>query len=82
MTLRDWIKRTPPAERARICSKIGTTMDYLWQIAGGHSRPGVRLSLLLEAETGVTRYQLRPDVFGNAPDSPRHSSPHANDAAA
>lgn len=62
MNLKEWIKATPPAERRAICKEIGTTMDYLWQIAGGHSRPGARMALVIEAATGVSRYELRPDL--------------------
>ena len=67
MNLREWIRATPPEERKSVCTVIGTTPDYLWQIAGNHSRPSALLALAIERETGVSRYELRPDVFGPAP---------------
>lgn len=63
MNLRDWIRATRPSDRQRICAEIGTTPDYLWQIAGGHSKPSARLTLLLERATGVSRHDLRPDIY-------------------
>lgn len=71
MTLRDWIRATTPSARRLVCGEIGTTMDYLWQIAGGHSRPSVHLSLAIERATGVSRHLLRPDVFGPDPGQDR-----------
>lgn len=63
MNLKEWIRATPPEKRKAICEAIGTTPDYLWQIAGGHSRPSARLSLAIERETGVSRHALRPDIY-------------------
>lgn len=67
MNLKDWIKTTPIARRLEACEEIGTTMDYLWQIAGGHSRAGAKKALAIEAATGVSRQELRPDIFGHPP---------------
>lgn len=71
MKLRDWIRATPPAERAEACAQIGTTMDYLWQIAGGHCRAGAKMAVAIEDATGVSKHDLRPDIFGPNP----HSAP-------
>lgn len=71
MNLRDWIRATSPKVRAEICAQqLHTTPDYLWQIAGGHSRPSARLANAIERATNgaVKREDLRPDVFGPAPD--------------
>lgn len=67
MNLRNWIRSTPPAEREALCKKIGTTKDYLWQIAGGHCRPGARMAIAIESITGVSKHDLRPDIFGPKP---------------
>ncbi|MCU0806570.1 MAG: helix-turn-helix domain-containing protein [Candidatus Contendobacter sp.] len=63
MNLKEWIRATRPEKRKAICDAIGTTPDYLWQIAGGHSRPSARLAIAIERETGVCRQKLRPDIF-------------------
>jgi DNA-binding transcriptional regulator YdaS (Cro superfamily) len=46
-------------------------------IAKGHKQPGAKLAGALEKATdgAVTRYDLRPDVFGNPP------TPHTGEAA-
>lgn len=64
MNLREWMRATPPDLRRAACEDIGTTMDYLWQIAGGHSRAGAKMALAIETVTGVSRHELRPDIFG------------------
>ncbi len=65
MKLADYIRITTRRERLRVARCCGTTVAYLYQIAGGHRRPGVPLSLRLEEATrgGVCRCTLRPDVF-------------------
>lgn len=63
MKLRDWIRATPPKKRAEICAQMNTTPDYLWQIAGGHSRPSAKLAKIIEQHTGVARHELLPEVF-------------------
>jgi DNA-binding transcriptional regulator YdaS (Cro superfamily) len=69
MNLKTWIRQTTPEERREICEQIGTTMDYLWQIAGGHSRASARMALEIERYTGVSKHDLRPDIFGPRPTS-------------
>lgn len=45
-------------------------MDYLWQIAGGHCRAGAKMAVAIEDATGVSKHDLRPDIFGPAPQRP------------
>lgn len=63
MELRDYIPRGGRAEFAR---RIGCSLSYLNKLCSGHERPGIRLTLKIERETGrkVSRYDLRPDLFG------------------
>lgn len=65
MDIRNWMKATPPEARVEICKSIGTTMDYLWQIAGRHSRPGAKFAVAFEKATNgsVMRHELRPDLW-------------------
>ena len=42
-------------------------MDYLWQIAGGHCRAGAKMAVAIEEATGVSKHDLRPDIFGPDP---------------
>ena len=65
MKLAEYIRITARRERQRVAQSCGTTVGYLYQIAGGHRQPGVPLSLRIEAATRghVCRCTLRPDVF-------------------
>lgn len=65
MQLAHYMRIARPRERERLARDCGTTVGYLYQIAGGHRRAGVRLALRLEQATGgaVCRCRLRPDLF-------------------
>lgn len=54
---------------SQIAADAGTSAEYLLQLAYGHSRASYRMAFRLEAATqnGVTRHDLRPDIFGLAP---------------
>jgi DNA-binding transcriptional regulator YdaS (Cro superfamily) len=57
--------------RQRLADQCGTTPAYLWQIATGwrSRKASFDLAKKIEAATdgAVTRYELRPDVFGEPP---------------
>lgn len=46
---------------------ISHTAVRKWRVLG---RPPAERVLEIERVTGISRYELRPDVFGPAPDSP------------
>ena len=68
MDLRTWLKNNKGNARAQLAENVGTSPAYLTQIAGGWRNPSPRLTLLIEEHTygQVTRYELRPDVYGQA----------------
>ncbi len=45
-------------------------MDYLWQIAGDHCRAGAKMAVAIEDATGVSKHDLRPDIFSHTPTAP------------
>jgi DNA-binding transcriptional regulator YdaS (Cro superfamily) len=57
--------------RQRLADQCGTTAGYLWQVASAWRgrKASVELAKKIEAATdgAVTRYDLRPDIFGEAP---------------
>lgn len=61
------------ATRRELAASCGTTPDYLWQVATGWRgrRASVDLAKKIEVATAsvVTRHDLRPDIFGPAPDA-------------
>lgn len=70
MELSDYI--SDMGQRRLLADEVGTVPDYLWQIASGWrgKRPSRVMALAIERATNgaVTRYDLRPDIFGEAPD--------------
>lgn len=58
-------------QRKALAEKCGTSPEYLWQVATGwrDRKPSIELAKKIEAATdgAVTRQDLRPDVFGEAP---------------
>lgn len=49
----------------------GCGSETLYMISGGHKKAGPKLAGAIERATSgaVTRYELRPDIFGLAPKS-------------
>jgi DNA-binding transcriptional regulator YdaS (Cro superfamily) len=67
MDMRSFLNSIDQAERERIAIACETTVDYFWQIAGNHRKPGALLArkIDLHTEGKVTAAELRPDIFGN-----------------
>lgn len=65
MFLDHYMRITTRRERERLAREYGTTVAYLYQLAGGHRRAGAALTLKLERATfgAVCRCDLRPDLF-------------------
>lgn len=59
-----------PNARAKLADDCNTSVNYLWQVANNWRgrQAGIALVKKIEAATdgAVTRFDLRPDVFGNA----------------
>ncbi|MNC54527.1 hypothetical protein D3C75_1040130 [compost metagenome] len=60
-----WLKKATATERSRVAAKAGTSVGYLYQIAGGHRRPSLELSKKLrDATDGALAIRaLRPDLY-------------------
>lgn len=67
MTLADWLREATDSQRAKAAEKAGTSVGYLYLLAGGHRRASTDLAKKLEKATSkkVTRAELRPDVWGD-----------------
>ena len=65
MNMKQFLNQASPDGREVLAMTIGTTVAYLYQIAGGHSRPGALLCRQIETATHglVTAEELRPDIF-------------------
>jgi transcriptional regulator with XRE-family HTH domain len=60
-----WLKKANATERSQVAAKAGTSVGYLYQIAGGHRRPSLELSRKLRNATDgeVSISSLRPDLY-------------------
>ncbi|MCE3025758.1 hypothetical protein [Salinicola sp. DM10] len=65
--LQDWLKRTTAEERETLAANAGTSVGYIWQLAGGHRKASLGMAKRLqEASFGELTIQgLRPDIFGD-----------------
>lgn len=69
-TLRSYLNSIPVDEQADYARRAGTTIGYLRKaMSKGHCFDGALARRLDEQSDGaVSRHDLRPDVFGPAPD--------------
>ena len=52
MHLRDFLRATSKAQRHEVATSAGTSVAYLYQLAGGHRRnPGANIALGIENAT-------------------------------
>ena len=63
--MRDYLGTLKPVERKDFAEACGTSLAYLQQIAGGHSRAGAKLSRLIseKSQGEITLGELRPDIW-------------------
>ncbi len=67
MKLSDYLRKLTEIRRMDYAQRAQTTVAYLYQIAGGHSRAGAKLAkrLATESEGFVSVQELRPDLYGD-----------------
>lgn len=77
MDCKAFLKSYSIEERERVAKRAGTTVAYLKQIAGGHSRPSADLAVRLElaSDGRMTREDLLPDLFVRSLAAPPSSPP-------
>ncbi|MCY3793847.1 MAG: hypothetical protein OXG51_05655 [Gammaproteobacteria bacterium] len=67
MTMTEFLKAASKRERAEVAERCGTSVSYLYQLAGGHRHASVHLAARIEAHTAAvaSRAQGRlPQVLG------------------
>lgn len=62
--LREWLHGSTEAERERLAKDAGTSVAYLWQLAGGHRKASIELASRLQGASAgaLTIAGLRPDI--------------------
>jgi hypothetical protein len=70
-TLRTYLATLNPVEQAAYATACGTTIGYLRKALSVKPRLDGALVRTLDEKSGgaVSRYELRPDIFGPAPAS-------------
>jgi hypothetical protein len=68
-TLRTHLATMPPAQQADYAKRAGTTIGYLRKALSKGQRFDGALARRLDEESGggVSRHDLRPDIFGPTP---------------
>lgn len=73
MKIKEWLKATKKhmVDRNNVLDEVGTTINYMRQLSGGHGQPGINFAKEFSAATKkFTPYavvglsDLRPDVWG------------------
>jgi len=69
-TLRQYLKTLSPSEQAEYASRAGTSIGYLRKALSVEQRLGGLLARRLDEESNgaVSRFELRDDIFGSAPE--------------
>lgn len=64
MEMGEWLRHVDASERESVASRCNTTVDYFYQLAGGHRCASPQLAGLIENATNgaVTARELRPDL--------------------
>lgn len=65
MNLETYIADIP--RRKALAEHLGTDPRYLWQMATGRRRIPAERVLEIEAATGISRHDLRPDIYPREP---------------
>lgn len=64
MDMKTYLKQAAPEARETLATKVGSSVAYFYQIAGGHKKPGPQLcKALVDAEPLLTLAELRPDIW-------------------
>ncbi|MEW6563807.1 MAG: hypothetical protein AB1400_11435 [Pseudomonadota bacterium] len=69
---RTYLRSLTPTQREAYAARCRTTVGYLYQIAGGHSRASGPLARVLAEQSGhcVDPRSIRADIFGEPDDLP------------
>lgn len=64
------MKTITPEQRKAFATKAGTSVGYLYLLAGGHRNCRPKLAREIESASGmkVSLQDLRPDIFGSPQD--------------
>jgi len=70
MNFHAYYKSLTTEGREALAKQLDTSVAYLSQLAHKHRQPGHGMAQAIEQITGgqVSRYELRPDIYGDIPE--------------
>jgi len=78
MKFYDWYKASSRQDLEELARKVERSPDYLSLMARGHRNASFKLAIAIgEHLDCVTKYEIRPDIFGEDP----NSNPPCSDSA-
>jgi DNA-binding transcriptional regulator YdaS (Cro superfamily) len=71
MDIKSYIEPMTADEKLEFADKAKTSVAYISQLIHGHRKAGLKTAHAIELASGgaVTRFDLRPDIFGAKQDS-------------
>lgn len=72
------LKNALPPNQTEAARLLRISQPAISKLLSGKFKPSPKTAIAAEATGKITRYQLRPDVFGDAPDSSRQPPPAVN----
>lgn len=86
MDIRQYLSADGAPSQDQFAKLLGVTQGLVWQWLNGRTRITAERCIAIERATGgqVTRYELRPDIYGPAPgiDPPLPTPAPSQEAAA
>lgn len=76
LQIREWLTGASKEERERVATEANTSVDYLYQLAGGHRKASLELADRLQraANGALTIAGIRPDLHQLITNDPAPSS--------
>lgn len=73
MKLKKYLSTLNDDQKRQLATKLKTSVAYLYQLAGGHRKAGLKIMMLIEPSTdgAVTQGDLRPEFLDSAPKKSR-----------
>lgn len=65
------LKIALPTNQTEAARLLRVSQPAISKLLAGKFKPSPKTAIAAEATGKITRYQLRPDVFGEAPDRPQ-----------
>lgn len=64
----NWFQKLSAEEKRRMAQRLGTSIDWLYQLSGSHGKASAKLANAIHDYSAGqwSKHELRPDIFGVA----------------